>query len=176
VHVPPRPMVAVRQEVDFPRIKPTKSEKPRKSVTRETRPADPLSPLPIPQAPPSYEALAAKILQAHPAVEKVLSGAVARRLARKETAEPKTPPDWSKILDRLYYHGLFSRVTRTAPPPPPAPEVKERLSLAIAHIDTSRLSSLLARRKALDSPQDERGPAQRAAANLRMLIEGSTLT
>ena len=170
--VPPRPLVAVRQEVDFPRIK--RPTAPKKIELTEAPPM-PID-LPVPAKKTSLQRHREKLLKAHPAVEELLRKAIEKRLAAPvQTAKPKTPPDWSKVLDRLYYHGLFSRVVRTAEPAPQAPaEMRERLSLALARTDTSRLQRLIEMRKSLHP--EEMGRAQKAAANLRMLIEGQEST
>ena len=170
--VPPRPLVAIRQEVDFPRIK--RSAAPKKVELNEN-PQMPVE-LPVPSRKQALQRYRDKMIRAHPAVEELLRKAIEKRLTPPtQTAKPKTPPDWSKVLDRLYYHGLFSRVVRTADPAPPAPaEMRERLSLALAKTDTSRLQRLIDMRKSMAQP--EMGRAQKAAANLRMLIEGQEST
>jgi hypothetical protein len=176
-------MVAIRQEVDFPRIKRVKAMPVRKDSSPFA--LDQLKPLAVPTRKERLDALATRQFKAaHPAVERVLRRAVEQRLIDPiQTSPVRSPPDWKKVLDRLYYHGLFSRVVRAAPAEPsPAPaEVKRRLSLAISRIDTSRLHRLLALRKSLSHADgavsdEKRSRAQRLAASLRMLIEGKEST
>ena len=128
--------------------------------------------------------------QASAAVDRVVQRRVEKRDERMKTREQgeKEPKNcWSKVLDRLYYHGLFQRIKQTegfkAAENFRVTDAELRVDLAVARldhkyhpIDTRKFKQLLARRLALaqhEDWQDELAEIRHRVDHRSLLLEDS---